>query len=737
MTLLRVAIGLARNSSPEHRWRRLSVFTSAVLFMTFLLGAASIAMMVHRETDRDDARTALLADPAADTDLFVLLRPDHWRGRSILVAWVTPTTTGAKPALPPGLKELPTPGQAVVSPALDRLAARHPELAARFPRRTVVGWEGVRSGGELFAYARPAAGRQLGSAEDAVRVEDSRIVGDGPVFRVGRFGPPGGSLGSLQLGEPRSIPLGPVLGGLAAVLVIPGVIILVVGGAAASGTRSHRLEVMRALGAGRSTIGALSVVETLVVAAPGLLIATVAWGVVGPRLDTVPLVGYEVAPRDLALPLWLLVSLLVVGIGTTALVALLVVAVPRRRHSTSRPTARRSRLSGFRALPVVIAVTLFAVGKISGGYRASDFYLLGFATTVVAIAAVLPAVLRALAVVLRPLDSPAVAIASRTMEWDPTRAARPFVAGAALLFLVLAGSGYLVLGRQVEAPPDVAGRGQSVTVEWEDPQADDLSRFGAALGTGLTVPFVEASHTHEDHGHEEPHSPGHTAGVVMVGATCQEIALYLNSACDPMAPSTISPAMEQTISVWLEQSVHGSIAQIRLVPRSGMVDVESALVLSTEPIEQLDQRVRNAAYATLPAPYVRSALSSTSQESPLVPWLTGGFLFAVTGLALACLLSLVDRFLGLRSHHRQLVKLGISRRRLTQLAAWTFAIPYAGVFLLSFVSGSAVCAVLLLPSTPLPWTAMATVAALVAALGALGTASVALLDANSALPRNE
>ena len=51
MTLLRIAAGLAFNAAPEHRWRRVSVFVSAALFLTFLLAASSIVALMLREAE--------------------------------------------------------------------------------------------------------------------------------------------------------------------------------------------------------------------------------------------------------------------------------------------------------------------------------------------------------------------------------------------------------------------------------------------------------------------------------------------------------------------------------------------------------------------------------------------------------------------------------------------------------------------------------------------------------------
>jgi len=735
MTLLRVATGLALNRAPEHRWRRISVPVSAMLFMLSLLAATSIVLLVMREDGRDTARTAVLARAQSETDLFVLLRPDDWRGRSILVAWVEPAAARAETILPPGVAKLPAAGQTVVSPALDRLAAEHPDLAARYPNRIVIGPQGVRSGGELFAYARPPAGRSLGPPGAAIRVESGRIVGDGPVLRIGRFGSPGAVAGFVRFGEAQSAPLGAVLGGLFGVLVIPGVLILGIGAAAASELRSRRLGILRALGARTRTVTVLSVLEALVLAAPGLFAVTVVWAVLGPRLSTVPLVGYEVAPGDLGLPWWLAVGVLGAGIAVTALVAGLLAAASRRPGARPRPAAGRQRLSALRVAPLALAAAAFTLGKSIGGYREADFYLLGMVAAVIGVPAIIPVLLRALGGVLGRVRSTSVAIAGRSMEWDPARAARPFIGLAALLFLVLTGTGYITLSRDTDKPNLATGNTQAVTVQWQDPEPGDLTRLGNATG-GMVAPFVEGGHDHQ-HDNSTNHHHAGTPGVVSVGATCTELARYVpDISCDRASPFNAPSAMQQRLTGWLAQSTHGSVDQIRLVPRTDLEGVGSALVVDEAPLEAIDERVRNAAMATLPAPYVRSALASASRESPLIPWLIGGVVTAVVGLTIACLMSLIDRLLSARNYHRQLVNLGISRSRLTALGAWTFALPYSAVLGMSFLAGSVASALLILP-TPMPWTPIGITAAAALAAGLLGTVSVALLGANSALKERE
>ncbi len=181
----------------------------------------------------------------------------------------------------------------------------------------------------------------------------------------------------------------------------------------------------------------------------------------------------------------------------------------------------------------------------------------------------------------------------------------------------------------------------------------------------------------------------------------------------------------------------GFVTDVRLVPPAELGDAGSALIIDDMPLDALAERVRTAAMQLAPAPTVETTLVGGSQESALVPWLVGGAVVAAVGLALACLLSLVDRLLAARTHHRLLINLGIGRRQLVTLGAWLFAAPFSAVYLASFGAGLAVCAALILPGTAMPWAAIGATLAVGVAVGLAGTVTVASLGARGALREHE
>ncbi len=444
IALLRIAVGLALNRSPEHRWRQTSVLTSALIFMLLVLAATSIVMMAVREADRGAGRVGQVATSRSSTDLFAMHGADRFRHDQIAIVWIEPASPAVLPVLPPGIRELPVPGQAVVSPALERLAAQHPELAARYPDRLVLDWQGVRGGGELIAYVRPQPGRGLGGESSAIEFQQGRVSGELPIFRISGFGSSSVDTIPFRVGQPPAAPIRAIVGGVLALLVVPAVIVLAVGGSAASGVRDHRFAVLRSIGVRGRSISSLAVAETLVLATPGLVGAVVLWALLSPHLATVPLVGYEVVPGDLSLPWWrLALVLLAASVLTAAIASLAVSGVTVRRADRPRPSARRPRLRRVRFVPLALAALAFALGKLDGGYRAADFYLVGMVAAVAAVPAVAPGLLHPVGALLARSRSIPRAIAGRTMLWDPARTALPFVGGAALL--VLASVGYVAL----------------------------------------------------------------------------------------------------------------------------------------------------------------------------------------------------------------------------------------------------------------------------------------------------
>ncbi len=744
MMLTRVALRMAINPSPEHRWRRVAVPVSAALFMSLCLIACSVLTLVEHEGQRGAARMAVISPTSSPNDLFVRFDADTWRDHRIEVLWLEPAGAGRHPALPPGMRRLPTPGQSVVSPELARMARRHPELAARYPDRIVLGEKGVRAGDELIVYRKPPAGRRIGGEDEAVRRESGRFVGAGPVARVARFD---GSIALFEADEPvDQAPVWVRLVSVVGMLVIPGVLVLSVGIFSASRLRDRRFHLLQALGVSRRTLCRLAALEALVLATPGFVACAVVWLVVAPRLTFLPLVGRGIVGGDVALS-WAALALVILGAVCLCGLLAAVRALPRRRPVSPRPVGTGPRLSRVAAAPLFLSALAFAAAALVSGGGTSDLRLIGMVLAVAGTPLVVPGVLRAAGIGLGRQPKVATSLAGRGMEWTPQASARPFLGLAGLVVLVLIGAGYVTLGRDLEAAPtrtsdDVA----AVSVEWQDVTPADVDHLDEAISSGLVIPVSGAEEddvrsrdkdgAHAGRGADD--GGGHVAGEdITLGATCSELAAALGQPCDPRSDLMLPESTRQQLRDLLMEATHDRVGSIRLASRADLREAGSALVLSRSPLPRLDDAVRTAAFSTLPAPHVSSALDLRPRESPAVRWIVAGVLVAVVSLTAACLIGLVDRLLATRQRRLVLLNLGLASTQLTVLEVLGFVVPYAVSAGTGFVVGLMICWSMVGPQPGVPWAVVLAVLVALVVVGSLGALAVSTLGVRATLREAE
>ncbi len=729
MTLLRIAAGLARSSAPEHRWRRLAVPVSAFVFMLALLASTSVVVMADRQNDRNAERLPEISAGAAPTDLFMRISFDHWRGRQFPVAWISPADAAAAPVLAPGMRRFPEPGQAVVSPALAELIEAHPELARRFPRASVLGVEGVQTGGELSAYVRPPAGRGIGDEAGAIRREGGAWVGRGPVARVSGFGGRSG----LSLGDPVSLwHVGQAVFGF---VCLPGILVLLIGLAAGSRLRDHRFQVLAGLGAPGRTIRAIAIFETLTLAAPALAVATAVWALVTPHIVELPFLRYRLVEGDLAVPAWLLAVAVLVAVAACAAGAVAALALRGRRAAAPRPVGERGGLSWLAQAPLVAAIAAFVAAGAVGGDAAARLNVLGITLVIAGTPFVLPALLRAVGGSVAGARSVALSLAGSAMVWDPRRLARPFMGLGALVVVALVAIGYTTLMTHSDEGERSGPGPHAVAVEWRDHAPGDLARLEAALGTGLVVPFAAAEAHHgaaSAGGHD--HGPAMDQGAVAVGASCARLAAYVPGlACARDRPYALGAEGGFQLARILNVPLGGSAAAVRLVRPAAVADTGAAFALDDAPLRALDERTRTAAMTAVPAPMVDSGVNREPVDNPWVRWIGVGGAVAGVALSIACLLALVDRLLAARQEHRRLLSLGISPAHMTGLAAAVFALPYGVMAAFAVGTGLLICLLMLDSGEPFPWGPIGATALATLLVGAVGTAMVAALGSRQTL----
>lgn len=685
----------------EHRWRLVSVPITAMMFMLTVLAATSILEMANREADRVASRIASIATVPSPTDLLLIYGHDVWRDEEYEVAWIEPAGS-ARPVLPPGMVRLPKPGEAVVSPALERLASRNPDLAARYPNRSVLGVEGLRSGEELFAYVRVGEDRSLAESRSVARAgEFGTSYGDARFSGSGSFVPP----------VPGSI-APPIIVGVLGFLVLPGSVVLVVGLTTASNLRSRSSSRWRWAEASVRRAIVPRVLEVSLLALPGLVLATISWGLVSPRLERVPLVARGVVRGDLRIPWWLLATELVAG---AALIAVLTAAMTtmtrmRRRHPAARIWTRfREATITLQEIPMGFAIVALALGYVMVGPEPVLVFVIAL---IVSVPLALPGVFRAVGTKLARFDSRSISIVGQKVEHNPFQAIQPFIGITAWVILAMVSTGFVALALHMEQPlPTSTKRAQAVFVNWADPHPNDADRLADALGRGLVVKFREVARTRDE-------------DTLIVGSNCQQLTAYLpGSRCRAGSPFELSAATSQALTDVLAPATGGADTELRVVPSDEVGISANLAVIDNATLEPLEDRVRTAAMQMLPAPNIYSQLTYILRATPALDWIVSGSVAFFIFLTIGQFFSMVGRFLIMRE--RDAPNSSVVFNWSPSLEVRLFAVSYGTAVAVAFVTGLVGCTVLVGSlGSPVPWQSVGIVLIGTIAVGLLGALSI-------------
>lgn len=658
---------------------------TALIATVVMLVAASVIHAVVRENDRGERRAAAIPAGKEQARTAIVDRDDSWHGRQYSVIWLAPLP-GRTPALPPGMHTMPAPGEAVLSPRLSELAARDGSLAARYPRRTTLADAGVRSAGELLAYVRPTRGRS--------------IAGDERTLFVRAFGSPRPGEQAWPIGITQSVNTTAAAQAVAALMVIPALLLMLAGVATASTARSHRVAMLRALGAPQATLMTLVVAETVLLAAPAVLAATATWSVISRTLRFIPFTGHRVFAGDLVMD-WRMTAAVTLCalIGSAVTAALYAGMWDLRPHARPRPRTEPPDVKPRRLAPLGLAGGLIALSLTSTGELAASLLLAGFVVAIAALPIALPVVLEPVSGLLGRLESVPALLAARRLQWDPLGSTRPFTAYGVLVMLALLVSGYFAVLRPDPAPPS-NGEAGIVTIRWLDATAGDVSALQARLPDARVVALDEG----ED--------------VLRLGISCDALRRSITTlTCAHGADLTAG-------DIAALGSATGLGAQ-RVQLGDRVRRASSAMVLGQGSPSALERQVRTAALALLPAPTVFGTAAFVQRESPLTRWLQAGLILAFALIAIATVVALVDRLLAARSDHVSLTKLGMTPRGLQRLELWQFGGPYAAITTLSFAVGLLMCwAELETGSAPLPLTSVLITLSVALACGAGGAWAV-------------
>ncbi|GAA3642529.1 FtsX-like permease family protein [Streptomyces chitinivorans] len=396
-----------------------------------LLVATSVPNMLGAREARGEARENLgfsaTTGPSDRTALYFHADTD-FRGENVRGRHIQPE--GDDPPVPPGVAELPGPGEMVVSPALRELLSS-PEgalLRERLPHRIAgtIGDEGLIGPGELTYVA----------GTDGL-TEDS-----GYAYRIDRFERVGGQE-----------PLDPVL--LLLVVVVCVVLLFPVGVFTATAVRfggerrDRRLAALRLVGADSRMVRRIAAGEALVGALSGIVLGCLLFLPVRRMVGTMELFGVSFFTADIrpSAPLTGLV-LLAVPVCAVAVGLLALRGVAIEPLGVVRDTGVRRRRLWWRLAPPAAGLLLLApeFGGVGAGHGTVDTYRIaaGMVLLLIGITSVLPWLVETAVRRVRGGPLP-LQLAVRRLQLDSGQAARAVsgiavaVAGAVAVQMLFTG----------------------------------------------------------------------------------------------------------------------------------------------------------------------------------------------------------------------------------------------------------------------------------------------------------
>jgi hypothetical protein len=700
----RIALGMAGSHAAEHRWRRLAIPIASVFFMVCLLSSASLLAMQGREEARLANRAATLAISPAETDLLTSTTFEDIGDKQAVIVWLEPAGTAA-PVLPPGLETLPESGTFVVSPALARLIESQPGLEARFQERTVLDRSGVLSGEELFAYARVPQGRT--------------IAADFRTQRISGFGADNAQIHWDYW--PRLHRFYLAMGALIC-LVLPGLFVLAAGLTSASSLRDRRLLVLRSIGVKRDRLVELSIAEGLLLSLPGVLLPAAMWFLFAPRVTTVPLVGNRVFAGDLAIGLLgMTISLVLAVVCILAIAGIGANRVVSGKRAVPRPSLPSAMMSWFRFLPA--AVTLGLAWYTLQGSRSSaneSLFLVLIACSLVCIPFVYAGLVKSLGAELGSLKQVSIMLAGRNLSWDAVRLTRPFAGLGTVLMIALVWAAITPIFSSTESPSYVDRGVGTAEVSWTDPQDGDLAALQQALPGDLVVTMTIQSPEvlPADAGEAMPPEP-----VAALGTTCAQLStIFPSSQCRTDQPSYLPPDLVEGIAGTLPMTV----GDVRLVDPTSIPQLEqTVMVFGRGTAAEVHDRVTVEAWRVLPMARVTSIVSFVKHSDDRNIWLVSAVVASLFVIAIASVVSLVDRLIANRLQRTVLLRIGLTTRRLRTLEGWLFLAPYLTVFATSLVAGVGMSWMIVnWYELSFPWSQVGIIAALALLAGGIGTVAV-------------
>ena len=594
------------------------VLATAVAAVTVLACAAvSTALMVARVNERAEHRTFQPAASAQPSDMMRSTIYDSINGQTIFVyLWRIETKGVTVPGVPADADT----GDWFVSPELAKLIPAEPLLQGRFPSARTIGKDGVGSADELVAYR--FVGPEVALDERLVFVPGTDWIG-------------------LNAG----------IGGTTVALAGAGLVIVVGIGLLRSASGpigvglARRLTLLSVLGATNVSKWVLTAASAAIVSAPAAIISALAWYLIAPSLEIVPLVDQKVFRGDLKIPLWI-TALVVVGVVALSGLVALTRSIPNvgSRPTSSVPTPP----SLWRVTPLLasLLVILYATTRSDSG--AVRLLLTGLLAACLSTTFALPVILHRFGTALAGNGSLLSLLVGRRLTSNAITSTRPLLALAAAAVIIPVAASYVATARAGDPEPQPS----PVSTFTVDGQLDDNTITQLEKDTEGTFVDVYISNP-------QPDTPTTRTWVT----DCESLLPYMRLIrCDQQAIIVEEAALVAFFG--LEASSTQTPSNASILYR----------LFVTNNAERAETVLRSYAVNSDSSRISVSSRFDRTQESRLVPWLITSIQIVGIGAFIALLLSVITHTSQFAATRLRLIGIGAELatiRRLVVLESFT------------------------------------------------------------------
>lgn len=673
-----IALALTWRGDRSAQLRSVVLALSVAAVTVLACATVGAALMAARVNERSELRTFQPAAPDQRADIMRDGKYDSVNGEQISVYYWRIETDGV---VIPGIVQDAATGEWFVSPELARRIAHEPLLEGRFPNARTMGHDGVGSADELVAYR--FVGPEAELRERLIAVPGTDWIGwnagiDGSIVAFAGAG----LVVVLGIGFLRAA-LGPVSVGLA-----------------------RRLSLLAALGATRPSLWMLSAASSAVVSAPAAAVAAVAWYLIAPSLESVPLVGQKVFKGDLQVPLLLAI---VIAFGIVALTAAVALTRPHR-HIGSRPVSRvPSPPALWRVIPLLASLAMIAYSTAQSGSGAVKSLLTGLIAACLSVTFALPVLIHLLGNTLARGASTLSLLLGRTLSSNAVSSTRPLLALAAVAVLVPSGASFIATAR-ADDPPPPPSLVETIAVSG---RLDDATLSQLEQDAGGVFVDIFAN---------EPQDPRIPRTLTWV-TDCESLAPYM--VLDRCGPNGIV----------VETAAAPAFAGLESSTRAPSNTTLDSRLFVTNDGDRAEAVLRAYAVNNYPNAISVTTRHRQKHESRIVPWLVSGMQIAAAGAFAALLLSVITNASQSATTRLRLVGIGAEVPMIRQLAATESFTTVAVVGLFGTAAGTvgAVAYALVDGSvSPNYWPSLVIAAATLTAAALSGAASAVYVSRASA-----